>query len=104
VNSATFDSNVYVSALQFGGVSARLLGIARLGVFRLDISEAILSETTGVLRDKFRWDGYSIQNARQMIGGIAHGVDPVESVDICKDDPDDNRILECALAARSNAL
>jgi hypothetical protein len=34
----------------------RLLGMARAGVFRRDVSDAILNEMLGVLRDKFGWD------------------------------------------------
>jgi len=63
VISATFDSNIYVSALQFGGVGARLLGMARAGAIRIDTSDAILAEVIGVLRDKFGWDGYRLHFA-----------------------------------------
>jgi hypothetical protein len=51
VISATLDSNIYVSALQFSGVGVRLLEIARTGLIRIDISDAILDETIGVLSD-----------------------------------------------------
>jgi len=53
VIGVTLDSNVYISALQYGGIGARLLGMTRAGIIRLDISEAIIKETVGVLRDKF---------------------------------------------------
>lgn len=36
----TLDTNIYVSALEFGGVGARLLGMARAGMFRIDVSDA----------------------------------------------------------------
>ena len=44
VNSATLDSNMYVSALEFGGVGARFLGMARASQLRIDTSDAILDE------------------------------------------------------------
>ena len=40
----TLDTNIYVSALEFGGVGERLLGMARAGMFRIDVSDAILDE------------------------------------------------------------
>ncbi len=49
----TLDTNAYVSALEFGGVSARLLGMARAGIIRIDVSDAILDELVTVLRDDF---------------------------------------------------
>lgn len=45
--SVTLDSNIYVSALQFGGIGVRLIGMARSGAIRMDTSEAILAETVG---------------------------------------------------------
>ena len=88
MNTATLDSNIYISALQFGGAGARSLGMARAGIFRLDVSEAILDETIGVLRDKFEWDGYSLQDVRQKMLKIANRVEPDGTVNASKDDPD----------------
>jgi hypothetical protein len=39
-------------AFNFGGPAAVLLGHARAGNIRIDISDAILAETTRVLREK----------------------------------------------------
>ena len=61
----TLDTNIYVSALEFGGVGARLLGMARAGMFRIDVSDAILDELLTVLRDDFRWDGYRLHFGRE---------------------------------------
>jgi predicted nucleic acid-binding protein len=45
----TLDTNIYVSALEFGGVGARLLGMARAGMIGIDVSDAILDELVTVL-------------------------------------------------------
>jgi putative PIN family toxin of toxin-antitoxin system len=103
VISATVDSNIYVSALQFGGIGVRLIGMARSGAIRMDISEAILAETIGVLRDKFGWDGYRLHFARLDLPKFAHIVVPTQTLNVT-DDPDDNRILECAIAAGSDYI
>ena len=101
--SATVDSNIYVSALQFGGIGVRLIGMARSGAIRMDISEAILAETIGVLRDKFGWDGYRLHFARLDLRKFAHIVVPTQTLNVT-DDPDDNRILGCAIAAGSDYI
>ena len=101
--SATVDSNIYVSALQFGGIGVRLIGMARSGAIRMDISEAILAETIGVLRDKFGWDGYRLHFARLDLRKFTHIVVPTQTLNVT-DDPDDNRILECAIAAGSDYI
>jgi hypothetical protein len=57
VIGATIDSSVYIRALHFGGPAALLIGYARAGKIRIDISDPILNETLRVLRDKFGWSG-----------------------------------------------
>jgi uncharacterized protein len=103
VISVTLDSNIYVSALQFGGIGVRLIGMARSGAIRMDTSEAILAETIGVLRDKFGWDGYRLHFARLDLRKFAHVVVPTQKLNVTGD-PDDNRILECAIAAGSDYI
>lgn len=101
---ATLDTNIYVSVLEFGGVGARLLGMARAGMFRIDVSDAILDELLTVLRDDFRWDGYRLQIGRVQIADVANRVMPRQRLAIVKEDPDDNRILECAVEATSDFI
>jgi putative PIN family toxin of toxin-antitoxin system len=103
VISVTLDSNIYISALQFGGATLRLLDMARAGMIRLDVSDAILTETIGVLRDKFHWQPYQLHFARLELRRFANLVQPTETRDVT-DDPDDNRVLECAIAAGSDYI
>jgi putative PIN family toxin of toxin-antitoxin system len=99
----TLDSNIYVSALQFGGIGARFLSMARAGSIGIDTSDAILAETIGVLRDKFGWDSYRLHFADLELRKLANLVAPAQTLN-GTGDPDDNRILECAAAARSDAI
>jgi putative PIN family toxin of toxin-antitoxin system len=103
VIGVTLDTNIYVSALEFGGVGARLLGLARRGDFCLDVSDAILDELITVLRDDFHWDAY-MHFAREKIASVANRVRPAQTLDVIKEDPDDNRILECAVEAGSDYI
>jgi putative PIN family toxin of toxin-antitoxin system len=103
VTSVTLDSNIYVSALQFGGIGVRLLGLARAGAIRVDTSEVILAETTGVLRDKFGWDGYRLHFATLELRKFVHIAVPTLTLAVTVD-PDDNRIVECAVAAGSDCI
>ena len=102
--SATFDTNVYIRAFNFGGSAAVLLAHARDGNIRVDISEAILKETTDVLREKFQRDPYTIHDVRQKLEKLCNKVTPSETAEAIREDPDDNRILECAVAARSDYI
>ena len=100
--SATLDSSVYVRAFHFGGPAALLIAHARAGNIRIDISDPILNETLRVLRDKFQWNGYMIQDARGKLLSLGNRLSPTVTLSVIKEDPDDDRILECATAALSD--
>ena len=100
----TADSNVYISALNFGGLPDQLLSLARGGAIQLAFSQAILEEVSRVLRDKFGWAEDAIVLARAQIASFAEQVETGRVVDVVRDDPSDNRILECAAAANSEYL
>jgi hypothetical protein len=57
-----------------------------------------------VLRDKFGWTEEAVSLARERIGDFSEKVSPSEKVNAVKEDPADNRILECAVAGKSEYL
>jgi putative PIN family toxin of toxin-antitoxin system len=101
--SVTLDTNVYVSALEFGGIGARLLGMARAGAIQIDVSKAILDELLTVLRDDFQWEAYRLQFAIRELEKLGNMVNPTVTINVASDD-DDNRILECAAEAGSECV
>ena len=96
----TLDTNVYISALNFGGGAARM---ARAGMIHIDISGHIEGEIVRVLREDFGWEGYRLHFMREGLAKITHRVTPSHTVNVV-DDPDDNRIIECAIAAGSDCI
>jgi putative PIN family toxin of toxin-antitoxin system len=100
----TADSNIYISALNCGGVPDQVLDLARGGAIQLAISQAILDEVSRVLGMKFGWASGAIEMAREQISGFAERVEPVNRIDVVQEDPTDNRILECADAAGSEYI
>lgn len=99
---ATADTNIYISALQFGGQPLRFLELARAGSIDLAISPPIIAEVQRVLRDKFKWPEPQVQDVEPRLAAFTRRVTPTETLDVVKDDPSDNRILECAKAAGSD--
>ncbi len=102
--SATADTNIYISALQFGGTPQRFLDGAAAGDFRLDISDAIFREILRVLHDKFGWPESELREAEMLLSICTRRVVPTQILDVIKADPSDNRILECATAAGSEVI
>src|SRR5712691_9313373 len=76
--------------------------MARAGMIRVDVSDAIVNETVHVLRDKFAWSGERLQEAKRQIASFTNLVKPSHTLDVIKEDPDDNRVLECAQTAGSD--
>jgi uncharacterized protein len=98
------DTNVYVSALQFGGTPMEFLQRARAKEFDLAVSDDIIAEVAHVLRDRFGWDKARVGDAYDVIVGCTRRVEPTERLTVIREDPDDDRILECAVAARAQVL
>ncbi len=101
-----FDSNVLVAAYNWpGGMADRAYGFARRGVVELHTSPFILGEVERILREKFGWEddraGRAVAQIRRVSGGVH---EPAEEVEVIEDDPTDNRVLECALAAGAEFL
>ncbi len=97
----TADTNIYISALNFGGTPERLLRLAEAGDLQLVTSDAILAEVRRVLRgNKFAWPEEEIDKALRQISRFTERVQPTHTLDIITVDPPDNRILECADAGR----
>lgn len=69
------------------------------GEVLLFVSDAILRETLRVLRDKFGFSEERLARAEQYIENCTTRVRPSGKIAAIKDDPDDDRVLECAQAA-----
>lgn len=98
------DTNVYVSAIIFGGKPQAILELAQDGQIELFISDGILGETTRILRDKFHRSAEELRADVMALETIATRVEPTEQVDAVPDDPTDNKILVCAVAAGSDVI
>ncbi len=95
----TADSNIYVSAIGFGGNPLSLLKLGHARRVRLFISDEIIDETLGVLRDKLKRSRERVIVAEEFIRACTFEVAPTERLNVVPDDDDDNRVLECAVAA-----
>ena len=100
---ATLDTNVLVSALEFGGIPGQLLDLNTDEAFTLCMSPAIIAELTRVLGKRFEWAEDDINENLTPIVSRAVIVTPTAEV-IASPDPDDDRILECAVESKSDVI
>lgn len=100
------DTNVLVSALLWSGLPHRLLAIAEAGHLTLYTSPVLIQELAGVLsRQKFasRLDALRV-SVEELIAGyvrLAHVILPQPMAPVILEDPEDDAVLACALAARA---
>ncbi len=99
------DTNVFVSAL----ISTRSNPVLLLDdagkKYSLYISKEILGEVEDVIsREKFGFTKEKISIALEAILSFCEIIDPEIKVNIIKADPDDNKILECAIACRASYI
>lgn len=98
------DTNIYVSALNFGGITLEILVAGVRRKILLFTSPSILLEVEEVLVRKFSWSAQRAAQAIRLIQSIAESVSPQEKLQIIKNDEPDNRILECARAANAKVI
>jgi putative PIN family toxin of toxin-antitoxin system len=99
-----FDSNILISALVFPGGRGEA-ALVRIIDERdeLILSKAILDETLGVLARKFARDAEELARAAVFLSNLSTSVRPRRQLDVLRDAPD-NRVLECAIAGRAQAI
>jgi len=97
---AVLDTNVVVSALlKGGGREALLVDLALAGSFTLVVSNALLEEYEEVLRRPgFGFNPTQVARSLRAIQHTAVIVQPQKQLQVTRD-PDDNKVLECALEA-----
>jgi putative PIN family toxin of toxin-antitoxin system len=98
------DTNVYISALEFGGVPRQVFQLGLGGLFELITSDVLLDELLRVLGEAFSYDEERLRRLRTLLTETAvRVVIPTETIATASD-PDDDRVLECAVAAQAQFI
>ena len=99
------DSNVLISAIVFGGKPREILDPAVKGRVEVAISNAILDEINVVLGGKkFQYPEKIVRALIAEIESLSDLVEPGKRINAIQDDPEDNRVLECAVASGASVI
>lgn len=94
---AVFDTNVLVSAWFWRGAESRLVELAEEGVIEAHTSPQLLTELRRALEyPKFRLEQSEIDEICDYYILVLRTVEPKRSVNVIPEDPEDNRVIECA--------
>ncbi len=101
----TLDTNVLISATFWKGDPHRILSLVEEGHINLILSKEIIEEYIQVLdydeiKNKIRDKNLEMFYSIQRIAKLSILVEPQIKLDVVKDDPSDNKILECAIMGK----
>ena len=100
------DTNVLISGLCFGGLPARLLRLALTGRLELATSPPLIEEFKRVMELKFPHKQAAIEGTLAELSLLWEKVPAslLPRISAVAADPADDRVLECAVAARAEAI
>jgi uncharacterized protein len=97
------DTNVIVSALIFGGIPRSVLELAQSERCDWWYSDPVQDEVERVLRVKFGWPQEKLNEILPRLWKIGTFIRPDIRIHSIIDDPDDDRVLECAAPVEQNS-
>jgi putative PIN family toxin of toxin-antitoxin system len=97
------DTNLYISGLFYGGVPGQLLLLASERAISALVSEDTLGELRRKLRTRFPSSSPDADRILSEIAELATIITVTQKVQACRD-PDDDRILECAVAGHADYI
>ena len=104
----TVDTNFLISATQWNySVGHKLLNefiLSETKIFKIFTTQDILDETIKVLERDFEYSKNEAKNIIEKILLFASLIEPKQKVEIIKDDPDDNKVIECAIESSSDYI
>ena len=103
------DTNIWLSGTFWKGNPYRIIKLAEQKKLKVFITNAILEEIIDVLnKEKFQKymenSGLYIEQLIKTILNISRFTSPKERINVTKEDPDDNRILECAVSCNADYI
>lgn len=101
----TVDTNILISALGWNGPEAAIIEMALEAKLELCLSAQILSEFYRVTQyPKFKFANEEVDGFIGRLLPVIAFVTPTQKIDVIVSDPDDNKIIECAVAGKSSYI
>ena len=98
------DTNIFISAFFWNGNERRVLNECKNGKYQLITSPPILDEVERVLLLKFEVPIDKINAYVEEILIFSVIVFPTRKIDIVKEDPSDNMVLEAAVTGKAEVI
>jgi len=98
------DTNVFIAAALKGGFSEDIIKMATNNIVVLVCSKEILQELYVKLTEKFQWSDKDASYFVDTLKEVVEIVEIKQKITVITRDPEDNKILECALSGNTNLI
>ena len=98
------DTNILISAIFWRGTPYKVVLNALKKKYSLYLSPKILNELEEKLRVKFKFPEDKIKNHIEILIEYGEIIEPTVNINIVKEDPDDNKVLECAVSCNADYI
>ena len=99
-----FDTNIYIAALLSKGLASNILKAGGKKKVNIFVSDKILHEIERKMLGKFKVNNTCVEDFIRVILANTKLIFPTKKLKVMKIDPDDNKILECAVEAEANLI
>ena len=98
------DTNIYISAIFWGGKPREVVDLGRSSRITIFTSPEIQGELERKLKTKFGLDDPEVYQILLDLSVFTVTVTPSYKIPIIDDDPDDNKFIECAVASKAECV
>ena len=101
----TVGTNFLISATQWDySIAHKLLKKLIVADAKLFATKEIVKEFSEVLHRDFKYSQDEINHIIERVLSFVETIEPAQKVDVIKEDPDDNKIIECAISSNSEFI
>ncbi len=104
--TVVLDTNVLISAIGWEGNPRKVLALCIEGELNLIQTQETLKELERVLQ-RPRFNFISVEKTQELLGYLARisvKVTPKKNAEVIKEDPEDNKFLDCAVAGKADYI
>jgi len=98
------DANVFIAAFLAKGLASEILKLGEKGKIKIFASDEILKEVEDKLVNKAKLDALYVRKLINHTEISVSKVRPTKKLSVVKIDPEDNKIIECAVEAGANLI
>ena len=104
ITRVVIDTNIYISAIFWGGKPRKVVDLGRGEKILIFSSLEIEKEIAEKLRTKFKLDEEEVNRILLDFSTFTIPVEVTKQIQVVSDDPDDDKFIECAICCNADYI